>query len=166
MVGYFSLCSIIESEKHAFLLWCNYLKYLCCFLSSGLGLDPSEYHQFTNPEELKKKFTEIFSTKTRDEWTKIFDGTDACVTPVLEVEEAKSHPHNAANGTFLSTASGAKEPGPAPSLLRTPGVTTSLPLPVIGQHTREILVELGYQSDDINGMLANGVVEENNTSKL
>ncbi|XP_064607745.1 alpha-methylacyl-CoA racemase-like [Liolophura sinensis] len=135
-------------------------------LVKGLGLDPSEYHQFTNPEELKEKFTEVFSTKTRDEWTKIFDGTDSCVTPVLEMDEATSHPHNVANGTFLSSASGAKEPGPAPSLLRTPSVRRSLPLPAIGQHTREILVELGYQSDDISSMLADGVVEENNTSKL
>jgi alpha-methylacyl-CoA racemase len=68
---------------------------------------------------LKVRFREIFKSKTRDEWSTIFDGTDACVAPVLSPWEAPSHPHNVARSTFVEV-DGAVQPAPAPRFSRTP----------------------------------------------
>ncbi|RJL34680.1 CaiB/BaiF CoA transferase family protein [Bailinhaonella thermotolerans] len=68
---------------------------------------------------LRKRLEETFRTKTRDEWAEIFDGSDACVSPVLEMAEAPAHPHNAARRTFL-TVGGDVQPGPAPRLSDAP----------------------------------------------
>ena len=69
-------------------------------LVKGLGLegDASLPHQMARDDwpAMKARFTEIFKSKTRDEWTEIFDGTDACVAPVLSPWEAHLHPHNVA----------------------------------------------------------------------
>ncbi|MGI6244885.1 MAG: CaiB/BaiF CoA transferase family protein [Pseudochelatococcus sp.] len=64
--------------------------------------------------------------KTRDEWAAIYDGTDACVAPVLDWEEAQAHPHYAARGTYVEVA-GVTQPAPAPRFGRTPGAVASPP---------------------------------------
>ncbi|SEP83907.1 CaiB/BaiF CoA transferase family protein [Streptomyces radiopugnans] len=61
-----------------------------------------------------------FRTRTRAEWTEVFEGTDACVAPVLSLREAPAHPHLAARGTYTEYA-GAVQPAPAPRFSATPG---------------------------------------------
>uniref|UniRef100_F6X9M6 Solute carrier family 45 member 2 n=1 Tax=Equus caballus TaxID=9796 RepID=F6X9M6_HORSE len=56
----------------------------------------------TDWPEMKKKFADIFAKKTKAEWCRIFDGTDACVTPVLSLEEAVQHGHNKERGSFIT----------------------------------------------------------------
>ena len=73
---------------------------------------------------MKERFAAIFKTKTRDEWSAIFDGTDACVAPVLSPWEAHEHPHNVARSTFIEV-DGAVQPAPAPRFSRTPSVVSS-----------------------------------------
>jgi alpha-methylacyl-CoA racemase len=68
---------------------------------------------------LKQKLETVFRTRTRDEWTAIFEGTDTCFAPVLSLDEAYAHPHNVARGTF-SEIEGVRQPSPAPRLSRTP----------------------------------------------
>ncbi|MFT4085954.1 MAG: CaiB/BaiF CoA-transferase family protein [Gordonia sp. (in: high G+C Gram-positive bacteria)] len=63
--------------------------------SLGFQIDPGTWPQ------TKERFTEVFKTKTRDEWTAIFDGTDACVAPILDWAEAPNDPHLAARGTLV-----------------------------------------------------------------
>jgi len=77
-------------------------------------LDLSRY------DEMHAILEERFATKTRDEWTAIYDGTDACVTPVLTLAEASSDPHLAFRGS-VTTADGWTQPGTAPRFSRTPG---------------------------------------------
>ncbi|KAK4315645.1 hypothetical protein Pmani_013136 [Petrolisthes manimaculis] len=88
-----------------------------------LGLDPDVVGQMDDSDSMKKVLEAKFKEKTQKEWTEIFDGKDACVTPVLTMEEAPHHPHNAYRGTFIpsSTNGGQYEPRPAPYLSRTPG---------------------------------------------
>ncbi|WP_444451709.1 CaiB/BaiF CoA transferase family protein [Rhodobacter capsulatus] len=62
-----------------------------------------------------------FAERTRAEWEAIFEGSDACATPVLSLSEAAAHPHNRARGTYL-THEGLMQPAPAPKLSRTPGM--------------------------------------------
>ncbi|MFC4376020.1 CaiB/BaiF CoA transferase family protein [Nocardia halotolerans] len=97
-------------------------------LLAGLGIDPEGLPQQLDPdrqEELRKLFTERFKTKTRDEWTEIFHGTDACTTPVLTFTEATENPHIVAR-TGLVEIDGVVQHAPAPRFSRTPG---SVPTP-------------------------------------
>jgi len=87
----------------------------------------------------------------------VFDGKDACVTPVLTLDEAPLHPHNVARGSFLKDEQGGFEPRPAPLLSRTPA-NPSLRNPRVGEHTQEVLLEAGYSQAEIRELVQNGTV--------
>ncbi|MET9406399.1 CaiB/BaiF CoA-transferase family protein [Streptomyces sp. NPDC002935] len=70
-------------------------------------------------EELRETVAARFRTRTRDEWTAVFEGSDACVAPVLSLREAPEHPHLAARGTFVDHG-GITQPAPAPRFSATP----------------------------------------------
>ncbi|MET9296088.1 CaiB/BaiF CoA-transferase family protein [Streptomyces sp. NPDC003077] len=85
---------------------------------------------------LRTAVAAAFKTRTRDEWTAVFAGSDACVAPVLSLREAPAHPHLAARGTFTEHA-GITQPAPAPRFSRTPGALRRPPaLP--GADTEEV----------------------------
>jgi len=98
--------------------------------------------------EMKELFTKTFKTKTRDEWTAIFEGTDACAAPVLTPAEVADYKHNKDRGSFV-TVNGLLQPAPAPRLSRTPGEITRKP-PTPGEHTEEILQEWGFSGAEIS----------------
>jgi alpha-methylacyl-CoA racemase len=97
---------------------------------------------------LAGRLTEIFKSKTRDEWCEIMEGTDVCFAPVLSMGEAYQHPHNVARGTFVEVA-GKLQPGPAPRFSRTPA-EISRPPSHAGQHTDEALADWGFSREDIS----------------
>ncbi|WP_406375284.1 CoA transferase [Streptomyces sp. NBC_00647] len=70
-------------------------------------------------EELRETVAARFRSRTRDEWTAVFEGSDACVAPVLSLREAPGHPHLAARGTFVDHG-GITQPAPAPRFSTTP----------------------------------------------
>jgi alpha-methylacyl-CoA racemase len=127
-------------------------------LLDKLGLDAAEYPHFDKSRwpELKVRFTEIFKTRTRDEWCELLEGTDACFARVLRMSEAPSHPHNQARGTFVEVA-GVSQAAPAPRFGRTPGSIDSPP-PHAGQHTDEVLAAAGIDADRIAELRASGAV--------
>jgi alpha-methylacyl-CoA racemase len=90
-------------------------------LLQRLELNADEWPQFDRDRwpEFKHRLAEIFRARTREEWTKLFEGSDACVAPVLDLFEAPSHPHNAARGSFREL-DGVTVPGPAPRFSATP----------------------------------------------
>ncbi|XP_062574120.1 alpha-methylacyl-CoA racemase-like [Saccostrea cucullata] len=134
-------------------------------LLQGLGLSLDDYPQsLSKSDKLKDKLTQLFATKTRDEWTEIFKETDACCTPVLEPNEAPIHPHNVENKSFLQNTDGKYESGPAPKLSRTPGVDKVLPAPYLGQHTVEILKEIGFSGNTIQNFIDSEVVHQRQSS--
>lgn len=135
-------------------------------LLTGLELDDAELPpqmSFDDWPEIRRIFTERFASKTQAEWRTIFDGTDACVTPVLSFEEVSSHPHNQQRGSFFKDLSGEESPSPAPVLDRTPAEPCPKPDPVIGQHTVEVLEEYGITAAQIEQLLATGIVESHAT---
>jgi alpha-methylacyl-CoA racemase len=69
---------------------------------------------------LKKKLAAVIKTRTRAEWMALLEGSDACAAPVLSLDEAPSHPHNAARGSFVEV-DGVTQPAPAPRFSKTPG---------------------------------------------
>ncbi len=93
-------------------------------LVHGLGWDDAETAaraQYNRREwpALRARLTETFAQRTRDEWARQFEGTDACVTPVLSFREAETHPHLVSRGTLIE-ADGVTQAAPAPRLSRTP----------------------------------------------
>ncbi|XP_004549764.1 alpha-methylacyl-CoA racemase isoform X1 [Maylandia zebra] len=133
-------------------------------LLKGLELDAGELPSqmsFDDWPELRRIFTERFASKSQAEWSEIFDGTDACVTPVLSFDQVSSHPHNRERGSFMKDSSGEESPRPAPVLSRTPAEPCLTSDPVTGEHTAEVLQEYGFTSPQINQMLSAGVIECN-----
>ncbi|MGW0022225.1 CaiB/BaiF CoA transferase family protein [Rhodococcus sp. NPDC003382] len=103
-------------------------------LLQGLGLDAANLPQQLDRSawpEMKKLFTETFLTKTRDEWSEIFLGTDACVSPVLTWAEAPNNEHIAARGSLIEL-DGVTQHAPAPRFSRTPA---GAPIPPAGEAT-------------------------------
>ncbi|MDT0330717.1 CaiB/BaiF CoA transferase family protein [Nocardiopsis lambiniae] len=106
-------------------------QFYAAFLA-GTGLDaedlPDQWDR-TGWPRLRERFAEVLRTRSRDEWAAVFEEVDACVMPILSLEEAPDHPHVRARGTL--TREGERVvPGPAPRFSRTPGgVTRGRPRP-------------------------------------
>ena len=132
-------------------------------LLEGLGLtdDPTWPPQAARDQwpAMKERFASIFKSKTRDEWTAIFDGTDACVVPVLSPWEAPAHPHNVARETFIPVEgfNGVMQPAPAPRFSRTPS-SVSRPPSAPGADTVSGLVEWGVSEDVVGKLRESGAL--------
>lgn len=105
---------------------------------------------------LRKRFAEAFAKQPRADWLKVFEGSDACVAPVLSLREAPDHPHLAERKTFVQHH-GVVQPAPAPRFSGTPAELSSPPaLP--GAHSRQILIDWGLPDPD--DILATGVARQ------
>ena len=105
---------------------------------------------------MKEKMTEIFKRKTRDEWDKVFAGANACYAPVLAMSEVRHHPHHQARGSFIDDGE-VWQPAPAPRFSRTPGEIRGCAAE-IGEHSEEILRELGWSDEQIAEKVQSGAV--------
>jgi alpha-methylacyl-CoA racemase len=128
-------------------------------LLDGLGLTDEELPDQMDRDQwpaMKERFAGIFAGRTRAEWEAVFDGTDACVAPVLSIPEATAHPHNVERGTFTEVA-GVVQPSPAPRFLGTPGAIRRPP-PNPGQHADEALDEWGFAADQVAKLREAGAI--------
>lgn len=108
----------------------------------GVAGEPA-YAQDMNPQrwpELKDRLAERIASKTRDEWSAIFDGSDACVAPVLAPDDAATHDHMASRQTWVET-DGQLQARAAPRFDGELPPTPARP-PARGEHTEEILGKL------------------------
>ena len=129
-----------------------------------LGLDPATLPQAPRRDwsAHKAELAAVFRTRTRDEWMAAFEGSDACVAPVLDLDEAPRHPHNRARETFVQRA-GRWQPNAAPRFTRTPTRIHSDPAPA-GPDPREPLRKWGIGDGsgdrrvDVDALIAAGVV--------
>jgi alpha-methylacyl-CoA racemase len=123
------------------------------------GLPPDHMATQNDENEWPQRhdlYAQVFRTKTRDEWTAIFDGTDACVAPVLTWSEAPQHPHMQAREVFTSVG-GVTQVNPAPKFSRSvPGPVSAPSAP--GADTDSVLARLGYDTDTIAGMRERGIL--------
>lgn len=110
----------------------------------------------TRWDEQKRRIAAIIRTRTQAEWCALFDGTDACVAPVVAMGEAPAHPHNAARGTFV-TAAGVIQPAPAPRFVGAPAVEPR-PLSSGPDVTRAVLARIGIGEAAMADLCARGVV--------
>lgn len=115
----------------------------------GLGEEAPDRNDPARWEELRALVADRFSTRTRAEWTEVFEGTDACVAPVLSLREAPGHPHLAARSTFVEHG-GLTQPAPAPRFSATPVSVRGAPaLP--GADTEAVAADW-----DLPGLLTTG----------
>ena len=128
-------------------------------LLDRLGFEPDDFPaqiERDRWEEMRDLFAGRFREKTRDEWTAVFQGSDACVAPVLSMEEAQQHPHNRERGTFVQI-DGVAQPGPAPRFDNTSSqVRRSPALP--GEHTDQVLADLGFSPSQVGKLKGSGAV--------
>ena len=124
-----------------------------------LEIDPESYGHQHDPSKraAQHNLLEItFAAKTRDEWASIFDGLDACVTPVLDYEEAASHPQNIARGG-LKNLGGLTHPRTIP-IFGSRHKEPDFKISDSGADTENILLEAGISSQELSRLISRNVV--------
>jgi alpha-methylacyl-CoA racemase len=133
-------------------------KFLAEFLRR-MEIDPQEMPAKLDRKrwpEAKAKLQARFKTRTREEWCRLLEGSDACFAPVLSLDEAPAHPHNIARGTFVEV-DGIVQPAPAPRFSRTPAAKPTPPeLP--GERGNASLGQWGLTSDEIDALKRSGAL--------
>jgi alpha-methylacyl-CoA racemase len=130
-------------------------------LVKGLGLPADTFGMYMDRAkwpEFSQRIADVLKTKTRDEWMMIFDGTDACVAPVLSMDEAPKHPHNAERETFVESF-GVIQPNAAPRFSRTAGAVNGAPA-MAGKHSIDVLESWGIAADRREAFLKAGAVAQ------
>lgn len=123
----------------------------------GLRMEelPPQYERERWPE-LRERLAAVFRTRTRDEWSALLEGTDACFAPVLDFSEARRHPHNQARRSFIADEP-MPELAPAPRLDRTPGQPGPSPR-WPGADTDVVLESTGLAQEEIARLRALRVI--------
>jgi alpha-methylacyl-CoA racemase len=124
-----------------------------------LEIDPASLPDQNDRDQwpaMRERFEQIFRSKTRDEWSERFAGTDACGAPVLSPWEAHEHPHNRARQTFVEIE-GNVQPAPAPRFSRTPSAVRRPPS-FPGADTDEGLASWGVDEKRIAELREHGVL--------
>ena len=121
----------------------------------GSGEVPSQ-HDVAGWPGMKERMAALVRTKTRDEWCRILEGSDACFAPVLNPDEAADHPHNAGRATFVRP-DGVLQPAPAPRFSRTEPEIAGPPARP-GEHTDSTLAEWGWADDEVAKLREAGAI--------
>jgi alpha-methylacyl-CoA racemase len=125
-------------------------------LQERLGLkDLPPQHDRARWPEMRALFAATFRSKTRDEWVRVFEGSDACFAPVLSWSEARAHPHNAARGAYIDVA-GVPQPAPAPRFSRSVAALPGVP-PERGGGGRQALAAWGFTPPDVDRLHSRGL---------
>ncbi len=111
---------------------------------------PAQYDPSGWPT-IRKRFEQVFATRTRQEWIEHQGEAEACISPVLDLDEARSHPVNVARGVFIESA-GKLQPRPAPRFSRSEAaLPASAALP--GEHTEQALLDWGVDQQTVAQLL-------------
>jgi alpha-methylacyl-CoA racemase len=124
------------------------------FAPEGVPDDLPAQHDSARWPSMRAAFAARFARRTMAEWAAVFEGTDACVSPVLSMTEAPAHAHLAARGTYVSV-DGVVQPAPAPRFSGASGPAEALaprPIARVGAHTRDVLTAAGFS--DVDELLA------------
>ncbi|HEU4350862.1 MAG TPA: CaiB/BaiF CoA-transferase family protein [Burkholderiales bacterium] len=120
-----------------------------------LGVPDLGQHDRRRWPDMKQLFERTFKSKTREEWCRVFDGSDACFAPVLSWSEARRDPHMVFRQNFVETA-GVPQPAPAPRFSRTPGAVRGAP-PERGEGGRQALADWGFAAAEVDRLAAQGL---------
>ncbi len=128
-------------------------------LLEGLSIkdiDPVDQFDQAHWPEQAARFKAVFETKTRDEWSNLLEGSDACIAPVLSMSEAPEHPHYQARHTFQEI-DGVVQPGPAPRFSRTQS-EIACPPSEPGAANNDALTEWGVSAGEIERLQKAGAL--------
>jgi crotonobetainyl-CoA:carnitine CoA-transferase CaiB-like acyl-CoA transferase len=132
-------------------------------LCKALGREDFIAHEFSGEKwaEINSFFREVFLTKTRDEWVNLLRQTDTCVAPVYSLDEVFSDPQVVHRKMVVEidhpTIGKVKQVGISIKLSETPGEIRSL-APKAGEHTEELLLDLGYTKENIEELRKSGAI--------
>ena len=118
-------------------------------------IDLSPQYDRSRWPEMRRRFAETFKSKSREEWCRIFEGSDACFAPVLSWSEAREHPHSRARSAYVNVAN-VEQPAPAPRFSRT-AAEVGRPPPERGQGGAEALREWGFSEQDLERLRGLGL---------
>jgi alpha-methylacyl-CoA racemase len=132
-------------------------QFYALFLHKTGIADPDFNQQWERARwpELKRRLTAHLETRTRNEWCGLLEGSDACVAPVLDMDEAPEHPHNRARGTFIEVG-GVTQPAPAPRFSRS--IPAQPRPPVVGATGEDVLSDWGFTPGEIDGLRTAGAI--------
>ncbi len=130
--------SIAPIEEKFWQLFLNLLK----LDASDIG----DRHDSRQWPDIRRRFESIIGANSRDHWCQLFEGTDICFAPILDLEEAPAHAHNAMRETFVER-DGIVQPAPAPRFQNAKTTLPSRP-PLIGEHNESVLQDWGVTSED------------------
>ena len=127
-------------------------------LLAGLGLEAADLpdqNDATHWPQMHERFETIFASAPMAHWAALFEGTDACVAPVLTLDEAAAHPHMAQRGTYVQD--GPLQAAVAPRLSGMPGARPALP-GAAAADAEAILKQLGYDAAQVAALRKDGVL--------
>ncbi|HEX2152371.1 MAG TPA: CaiB/BaiF CoA-transferase family protein [Acidimicrobiia bacterium] len=130
-------------------------------LLEGLGIDADELSPQMDREGwpgMRRRFADVFGSRTRTEWEAAFAGSDACVVGVYDMAEAPNHRHNVARGVFAEV-DGVRQPAPAPRFSATPSSGPGK-VPSPGEHTEQVLSQLGFDPGEIRRLRQDGIIPD------
>jgi len=132
-------------------------QFYALFLAKTGLTDPDFSQQWDRARwpELKARLAAHLETRSRDEWCQLLEGSDACVAPVLDMDEAPEHPHNRARGTFIEVG-GIIQPAPAPRFSRSTPATPRPP--ITGATGEDVLADWGFQAAAIDALRQAGAI--------
>ena len=132
-------------------------QFYALFLAKTGLTDPDFSQQWDRARwpELKARLAAHLETRSRDEWCQLLEGSDACVAPVLDMDEAPEHPHNRARGTFIEVG-GVIQPAPAPRFSRSTPATPRPP--ITGATGEDVLADWGFQAAAIDALRQAGAI--------
>jgi len=115
----------------------------------GVGFAAERYPALTDDlwPKLRRRLGETIAMRSREELEQLFSGVDACITPVLDLDEALRHPHHQARGTYIDVG-GVPQGAPAPRFSRSTTRQPQAPVPP-GHDTVTVLRELGLTDEEI-----------------
>jgi alpha-methylacyl-CoA racemase len=118
-------------------------------------IDLPAQHDRSRWPEMRARIADALKSRTRDEWCRVFEGSDACFAPVLGWAEARSHAHSRARSAYVNVAN-VEQPAPAPRFSRTPGAVRAAP-PERGQGGRAALADWGFSEREIADLRTRGI---------
>lgn len=122
------------------------------------GIDDPDFSQQWERSrwpELKTRLAAHLASRSRDAWCALLEGSDACVAPVLDMDEAPEHPHNRARGTFIEVG-GVVQPAPAPRFSRS--IPAQPRPPVVDGAGEDVLADWGFTPAEIDGLRTAGAL--------
>jgi alpha-methylacyl-CoA racemase len=118
-------------------------------------LDLPAQHDRSRWPEMRRRFADTFKSKPRDEWCRIFEGSDACFAPVLSWSEARKDRHTVARSAYVKVAD-VEQPAPAPRFSRT-RTAVPQPPPERGQGGRQALADWGFDGSEMKRLESLGL---------